>query len=94
VGVAFSHDHWYLPDRDNRGWKPLPQSKTVILPPLTFLGSKEVSSSIKLAAFQASSWADTSSIYFLPKLSDLFYILSFTGGDKPHKRSNKGKSSL
>ena len=48
------HDHGYLPDRVNRGWKPLPQSKSLKLTsPILFLGSEEFSFSIKLAALAA-----------------------------------------
>jgi hypothetical protein len=49
-GGVVIHDLGYLLDRVNRGWKPRPQSKSLKLPPSTSLGSKEVSSSIKLAA--------------------------------------------
>ena len=53
--MASSHDYHYLPNRFNRGWKPLPQSISLNLTSWGFFhGPKEVSFSIKLAAFQAS----------------------------------------
>ena len=47
-----------LPDRVNRGWKPLPQSNSLIFISLYFLGSEEVPCSLKLAVFQANGGAD------------------------------------
>jgi hypothetical protein len=35
-GSGFQPDHGYLPDRVNRGWKPLPPSQSLKLPPLNF----------------------------------------------------------
>ena len=76
--MAFSHDQVYPPDRVNRGWKPLPQSKLLKLPPLyfyTFFGSKEVSSMIKMAVLAAKSSARlrnlVSDVEFLPSTFDL-----------------------
>ena len=36
LGVASSHDYRYLPNRVNRGWKPLPQSVSLNLTSLGF----------------------------------------------------------
>jgi hypothetical protein len=47
-----------LPDRFNRGWEPLPQSKSLKLTSLIFLGSEEVSYSIKRAALVSNGGAE------------------------------------
>jgi hypothetical protein len=66
--IGLKHHDWWewlpatikgSPNRVNRGWKPLPQPIWLKLTFLLFLGSAEVSVSIKMAAFQTSCWTDT-----------------------------------
>ena len=59
VGAASSREKKaiYSPYLHNRGWKPLPQSKSFKLTNLNFLGSNEVSFLIRLAVFWASGGA-------------------------------------
>jgi hypothetical protein len=54
VGAASSHNYLYLPmpNRVNRGWKPLPQSIALNLTYLGFfLGLQKIFFSIKLTVF-------------------------------------------